>query len=78
MRRVNMTELRKNLSYYIKLSSTEDIQITINGKVVAVLSNPEKQYYQTLFELCGCLKEFDTGESCDDLIGEAIMEKYRS
>ena len=75
MCRVNVTDFRKNLSHYIELSSKENIQITSNGKVVAVLSSPDRQYYQTLGELCGCLKTFDTGENYEDLIGEEILKK---
>ena len=72
---VTITEFRKNLSHYIELSSKENIQITNNGKVVAVLSNPDKQYYQSLAELCGCLERYDAGENYDDLIGEGILSK---
>ena len=72
---VNVTEFRKNIFHYIELCSSDDIQVTNNGVVVAVLSNPNKKYYQSLVELCGCLKEYDTGEDYDDLIGEEIMKK---
>ena len=75
MRCVNVTEFRKNLFHYIELCSTEDIQITNSGDVVAVLSNPDKQYCQALSELCGCLKEADTGENYDEIIGEEILKK---
>ena len=37
---VTATELKKNLGKYLALSNTEDIFITRNGKVVAMLSNP--------------------------------------
>ena len=37
---ITATELKKNLGKYLDLSSTEDIYITRNGKVVAMLSNP--------------------------------------
>ena len=72
---VNVTEFRKNIFHYIKLCASEDVQVTNNGVVVAVLSNPDKQYYQSLVKLCGCLREGDTGEDYDDLIGEEIMKK---
>ena len=75
MCRVNVTEFRKNIFHYIELCATEDIQVTNNGEVVAVLSNPDKEYYQKLFRLYGCLEEYDTGEDYDDMIGEAILKK---
>lgn len=75
MRYINITEFRKNFSHYIKLCEKEDICVTKNGETVAVLSNPDKKYYQTLFELCGCLKEKDTGENYKDIIGDEIMKR---
>lgn len=75
MCKVNVTELRNNISHYIALCLTEDVQITKNGEVVAVLSNPDKKYYQTLVRLCGCLKEYDSGEDYKDMIGEEIMKR---
>ena len=71
---VNVTEFRNNIFHYIELCSTEDISITRNGEVVAVLSNPDKKYYQTLAKLCGCLGE-DNGRDYKDIIGEEIMKK---
>ena len=75
MCQVNVTEFRNNISHYITLCLTEDVQITKNGEVVAVLSNPDKKYYQTLVRLCGCLKEYDSGEDYKDMIGEEIMKR---
>lgn len=37
---ITATELKNNLSKYLLLASSEDIYITLNGKVVAKLSNP--------------------------------------
>lgn len=75
MCRVNVTEFRNNIFTYIDLCLTEDVQITKNGKVVAILSNPDKEYYQTLIRLCGCLNDGDTGEDYKDMIGEEIMRR---
>ena len=72
---VNVAEFRNNLSYYINLSSLEDVLITKNGETVAVLSNPDNKYYQTLIKLCGCLKNADTNEDYKDMIGEEIMKR---
>ena len=38
---ITATELKKNLGKYLELVSNEDICITKNGKVIAVLSMPE-------------------------------------
>ena len=75
MRKVNVTDFRNNLFHYIELSKSEDIQITKNNKVVAVLSNPEKQYYQNLNELVGCLKDYGVNKDYKELIGEEILRK---
>ena len=75
MCRVNITEFRNNISHYIALCSTEDVFVTKNNEVVAVLSNPDNNYYQTLIRLCGCLKDQDTGENYKDMIGEEIMRR---
>lgn len=72
---VNVAEFRNNLSHYLGLSLQEDVLITKNGETVAVLSNPNKKYYQTLIKLCGCLKDTDTNESYEDMVGEEIMRR---
>ena len=76
MIKTSITNFKNNLAYYIKMSANEDIHVTRYGKVVAVLSNPDKQYYQTLFKLCGALKEFDNGKDYQELIGEGLYSKY--
>ena len=58
MCKVNVTDFRSNISHYIELSASEDIHVTKNGEVVAVLTNPDKDYYQKLINLCGCLKDY--------------------
>ena len=72
---VNVTEFRNNLFHYIEKSSKEDVQITKNGEVVAILTTPDKKFYEALNRLAGCLKEFDNGEDYKDMIGEGIMKR---
>lgn len=72
---VNVTEFRKNIFHYLELCAKEDIQVTNKGVVVAVLSSPDKKYYQSLLDLCGCLKDYDSGKDYSEIIGEGIMEK---
>jgi len=38
---ITATELKKNLGKYLELASKEDIAITKNGKVIAVLKTPD-------------------------------------
>lgn len=73
---VNITEFRKNLSYYLSLVQKEDIHITKNKEVVAILKSPDKNFYEALNRLAGCLKDIDTGEDYKDIIGEGIMKRY--
>ena len=72
---ITITEFSKKLSHFIKLCEKEDFSITKNGEVVAILSNPNKDYYQTLDRLFGCLKEKDTGENYKEIIGQEIMKR---
>lgn len=76
MIRINITEFRKHQSYYINLSFTNDICLTKRGIAVAVLSNPNKTYYQTLSRLSGSLKDEDPNKNIKDLVGEIILQKY--
>ena len=75
MCKVNVTEFRKNIFHYLEACSTEDIHITKNGNVVAVLSNPDKSYYKALYRLCGCLANGDDGKDYKEMIGEEILKK---
>ena len=75
MRHVNVTEFRNNISHYIGICSSEDVLVTKNGEIVAVLSGPDNAYYQTLIKLCGCIKESDSSQKYDDIIGEEIMRR---
>ena len=72
---VTATELKKNLSYYLSLAQTEEVHITKNKKVIAVLSNPKLSGIERLLALKGCLKDIDDGRPYDEMIGEEIMKK---
>ena len=74
MRQISITEFRKNLSYYLELCAMEEVRITKYSEVVAVLSRPDTKYYETLTRLYGCLKDCDTGQDYDEMIGEEIMK----
>ena len=52
---VTTAELQKNLTKYIILSETEQILVTENGRVVAMLSNPNQNRIETAKSLFGIL-----------------------
>ena len=54
---ITATELKENLSRYLKLAETEDIYITKNGKVVAKLTNPNADKVKIAESLIGILPE---------------------
>lgn len=64
---ITATEIKLNLSKYLKLSETEDIYITQYGKVVSKLTNP----YQTKEDIAKSL----FGSMPDTLSLEDAKEK---
>ena len=72
---ISATELKRNLSYYLKLSETEDIHITKNKRVIAVISNPKASAMDRLIALRGIMKNSDDGKPYDEIIGEEIVKK---
>ncbi len=54
---ITATELKTNLSKYLKLSATEDIYITRNGKVVSMLTNPFQEREDAARSLFGILPD---------------------
>ena len=75
MCRVTSTELKNNLSYYLELSSREDVLVTKNGKVISVITNPNDKNFSDFMKLEGCLSKFDKGQKYDDLLKEEITKK---
>ena len=75
MCRVTSTELKKNLSYYLELSSKEDVCVTKNNKVISILTNPRDKNYAEFLKLRGCLANSDNGENYDQMIGKEILDK---
>ena len=52
---ITATELQNDLEKYLRLAATEDIYITDNGIVVAILSNPHKNRVDVARSLFGIL-----------------------
>lgn len=72
---ITATELKQNLGHYLELSKTEDIYVTKNNKIITLLTNPEKKFTEGFLSLKGCMRDFDTGEDYDELIGKEILKK---
>lgn len=49
------TEVKQNFGNYLISSNTEDVFITKNGKVIAVLTSPEKAKFDAIASLRGIL-----------------------
>lgn len=68
---ITATELKNNLGKYLYLSSTEDIYITKNGKVIAKLTNPHQDRVETAKSLFGILpKNADLDEAKKERLEE--------
>ena len=52
---ITATELKNNLSKYLTLSTTEDVYITKNGKIIAKLSNPFQERVDIAKSLFGII-----------------------
>lgn len=52
---VTIDQFKNDLAKYFRLSETEDILISIDGKVVAVLSNPNRDKLEIAKSLIGSL-----------------------
>ena len=52
---ITATELKYNLGKYLKLVDKEDISIKKNGKLIAILSNPNKDRFGILKSLKGII-----------------------
>ena len=60
---ITATELKTNLGKYLFLSTTEDIYITKNGKVISKLSSPFKERTEIAKSLFGILPDTMTLEN---------------
>ena len=63
---ITATELKENLSKYLRLAATEDVFITQYGKVVAKLSNPFQDRVDVAKSLFGILPQTMTYEEVMD------------
>lgn len=70
-----MAEFQKHMSHYFDMCATEDVHLTRNGGIVAILLGPDAACYQSLYSLVGCLQAGDTGESYNKMIGDEILKR---
>ncbi len=52
---ITATELKENLGRYLQMAMSEDIYVTKNGKVIAMLSNPHKDRVEMAKSLAGII-----------------------
>ena len=69
---ITATELKANLSKYLRLAEKEDIFITQYGRVVAKLSNPFQDRMETAEALFGVLPSTITLEEAMDERANAL------
>ena len=73
---VTATELKKNLSFYLKKSETEDVYITKNGEVISYLGNPKLKAFMELQQLLETVEPSNiTDDELKDAIAEGILKK---
>ena len=68
MRIISLEEASKNLSKYIELSKTEDIYISSNDEVVAVLKGADQEALKTasFLSLAGKYQDYDYERYLDE------------
>ena len=75
---VTATELKKNLSFYLEKSATEDVYVTKNKKVISIMTNPQLKAY---FEFKKFVEELDLHDdgkiSDEDIVFEEIMKRWK-
>lgn len=52
---ITANELKTNIEKYLMLSATEDVFITLNGKIIAKLTNPFQQRIDVVNSLFGII-----------------------
>ena len=72
--KIAATELKQNLSKYLKLSASEPIFITKNGKIVSVLTAPSSE--ETKIACLESVRGILHSDMTRDEIREARLKKY--
>ena len=73
---VTSTELKNNLSHYLELAESEDVFVTKNNSVIAVISNPHEMALYKALACIETLPNVDTSNLDDkEIIIEGLAEK---
>lgn len=73
------TEVKQNFGNYLLSANSEDVYITKNGKVIAVLTSPEKAKMEALASLKGILPsdvEIDVRKMKEEHMKERYADYY--
>jgi len=75
MLQISATDLKLNLGKYLSLVGREEIQITKNGKAIAILA-PPKQAQSWVDDITGVIP--NTELDAKNIKGERLANKYES
>lgn len=75
---ITATELKQNLSKYLKIAQKREILITKNGRTVNKLANMQQERWDKLMKLLSLVKgaEHVTDEELEEMRFEWLKEKY--
>ena len=73
---VTSTELKNNLSHYLELAESEDVFVTKNNSVIAVISNPHEMAFYKALAFIETLPKVDTSNIDDkEIVAEGLTKK---
>ncbi|MDR0199588.1 MAG: type II toxin-antitoxin system prevent-host-death family antitoxin [Streptococcaceae bacterium] len=75
MMKATATEVKNNFGKYLEIAQTQSVQITKNGKTIAVLKNEAEERQNNLESLRGWLK-LDEMKSWKEQRTEETAKKY--
>ena len=78
MIKTTVDNVESNLDRYLNLVSSQDIHITKNGKVIAILTKPKEEY--SIDKLVGIISNSDIDANFDrkKFEAERLWKKYES
>lgn len=70
---ITMTELKENLSKYVNIARTEDVAVSMNGRIIVHLVNPHENRVREMESLFGCIPaETDADRILEDRMDDLI------
>ena len=70
-----VTEVKQNFADYLSRCLEEDVFITKNGRVVAVLSDPKDRAFQEFFAFQRTIVNKEPGKTYDEALYEEMMNR---